>query len=65
MKKEKIGVEKKIISAEAEKRANELNGHSLTDNIIREKIIEKWNGELPKVTDNSFVFDISSLFEDK
>ena len=61
LEKEKIEAEKKIVKAEAEKQANELKEHSLTDNIIREKFIEKWNGELPKVTGSNNLLDISSL----
>jgi len=38
----------KVVSAEAEAKANELLEKSLTDNILREMYIEKWNGELPK-----------------
>ena len=38
----------KIVSAEAEAKANELLEKSLTENILREMYIEKWNGELPK-----------------
>lgn len=60
LEKEKIEAEKKIVAAEAEKKANELKEKSLTENIIKEKFIEKWNGELPKVTSNNNMFDISS-----
>ena len=63
LEKEKIEAEKKIVKAEAEKQANELKEHSLTDNIIKEKLIEKWNGELPKVNGNNSIFDISGMLE--
>lgn len=63
LEKEKIEAEKKIVKAEAEKKANELKEKSLTDNIIKEKFIEKWNGELPKVTSDSNIFDVSSLIK--
>lgn len=63
LEKEKIEAEKKIVKAEAEKKANELKQQTLTDNIIKEKFIEKWNGELPKVTGNTGIFDISSIME--
>ena len=62
LEKEKIEAEKKIVAAEAEKQANELKNGSLSDNIIREKMIEKWNGELPRVTGSNSIFDITSLF---
>ncbi len=63
LEKEKIEAEKKIVSAQAEKEANELKEHSLTDNIIKEKFIEKWNGELPKVSGSSNMIDISSIIK--
>ena len=37
----------KIVEAEAEAKANELLEKSLTDNILKEMYIEKWNGILP------------------
>lgn len=43
----KIEAETKIIEAEAEKKANELLQQSLTESILAEKWIEKWNGESP------------------
>lgn len=61
LEKEKIEAEKKIVKAEAEKQANELKESSLTDNIIKEKFIEKWNGELPKVSGSNNMLDISSI----
>ena len=63
LEKEKIEAEKKIVKAEAEKQANELKQQTLTDNIIKEKFIEKWNSELPKVTGNTGLFDISSIIQ--
>ena len=63
LEKEKIDAEKKIVAAEAEKKANELKQKTLTDNVIKEKFIEKWNGELPKVTGNGSILDISSMLK--
>lgn len=63
LERERIEAEKKIVAAEAEKKANELKEKTLTDNIIKEKFIEKWNGELPKVTSGNGIFDISSLIK--
>lgn len=37
----------KIIEAQKEKEANELKQTTLTDEILMEKMIEKWNGALP------------------
>ena len=39
----------KIMSAEAEAKANELLEKSLTDKILQEMYIDKWNGVLPEV----------------
>lgn len=40
----------KKIQAEAEAEANELLEKSLTEQILRQQYIDKWNGELPKIT---------------
>ena len=63
LEKEKIEAEKKIVKAEAEKTANELKQQSLTEAIIREKFIEKWNGELPTVMNGENILDVSSLIQ--
>lgn len=39
----------KIVAAEAEAKANKLLEKSLTDKILQEMYIDKWNGELPDV----------------
>lgn len=39
----------KKIQAEAEAKANELLQQSLTDKILRQEYIDKWNGELPDI----------------
>lgn len=39
----------KIIAAKAEAEANQVLEHSLTDKILQEMYIEKWNGQLPQV----------------
>ena len=39
----------KIVEAEAEAKANELLEKTLTDKILQEMYINKWNGELPQV----------------
>lgn len=43
----KIDAETAIIKAEAEKKANELLNKSLTDEILRQQWIEKWDGKMP------------------
>ena len=64
LEKERIEAEKKIVKAEDEKRSNELKEESLTDNIIREKFIEKWDGHLPKVTGSNNMLDINGILGD-
>lgn len=52
----------KMIEAEAEANANKMLEQSLTDNILKQRYIEKWNGELPKVSgDSSLILDINDL----
>lgn len=53
--------EAKVIEAQKEKEANELISKTLTDELLMEQFIEKWNGELPKVTGGDNIFDISSI----
>ena len=43
----KIKAETKLIEAEADKKANELLQQSLTDQILNQQWIEKWNGVVP------------------
>lgn len=54
------------ITAEAEAKANDIISNSLTDRVIEYNKVEKWNGELPKVTGNggSFV-NFDSLTDSK
>lgn len=50
------------IEADAEAEANAKINASLTDNIIRQQYIDKWNGELPKVSgDSSPIVDIRDM----
>lgn len=54
--------ETKIIEAQGEAEANAVKTSQLTDQILKEKFIKKWNGELPKVTgENGSMLDISSI----
>lgn len=55
--------EAKVITAQKEKEANDLISKTLTDEILLEKFIAKWNGELPKVTGGENIFDISSIIK--
>ena len=47
LEKAKLDAEKKLVEANAEKQANELKNQTLTDQVLQEKLIEKWNGTLP------------------
>lgn len=50
----------KIIAAQAEAEANKLLEQSLTDKILREMYINKWDGKLPSVvSDGSIITDIT------
>lgn len=52
----------KIVSAEATAKANELLEKSLTDKILQEMYINKWDGKLPQVvTDGDTIFQIPEL----
>ncbi len=61
LEKAKLESEKKIIEAEANKKANELLNETLTKEVLTKQFIEKWNGELPKVTSSDNILDISSI----
>ncbi len=63
LEKSKVEAEQKVVEATAEKKANELKQQSLTDNVIKEKFINKWNGELPKATSGNGIFNISDLIK--
>ncbi len=63
LEREKIEAEKKIVKAEAEKTANEMKQQTLTDNVIKEKFIEKWDGKTPVVMGEGSILDISSLMQ--
>lgn len=55
----------KRISANAEADANRVIQESLTDEILREMTIDKWNGELPKVTgENGMMLDVSDIMQE-
>lgn len=60
--KAKYEAEAKIVSAEATAKANELLERSLTDKILQEMYINKWDGKLPTVvSDGNAMFQIPSL----
>lgn len=64
--KAEADAEAKLISAQAEAEANALLEKSLTDQILREMYIEKWDGKLPQVVaDDSATLMIPSLSNDE
>ena len=63
LEKEKIEAEKKLVKADAEKKANEMLNQTLTEEVLMQQFIEKWNGELPKVNGNESILDITGLLK--
>lgn len=60
----KVEAEKKRIEAQAEADANRIKENSLTDKILKQQFIEKWNGELPKVSgSDNLMIDIDSILK--
>ena len=55
LEKAKIDAEKKKVEAQGEAEANALLQQSLTDQIIAQQFIEKWNGQLPTTTTDSAI----------
>ena len=53
----------KIIAAEGEAKANELLRKSLTEEVLLDKYLEKWNGELPKVSGEAGIMLPSDILE--
>ncbi len=51
------------IKAEAEAEANRILNESLSDRVIEYNKVEKWNGELPKVTGSSSIISLDGLNE--
>ena len=53
-----------LTEANAQAEANRKIEQSLTENVLRNKTIERWNGEYPKVVSNgNFMFDIGNITE--
>lgn len=62
--KAKAEAKAKRIEAEGTKAANDLLEKSLTDQILMDKLLDKWDGKLPTVTgENGALFDLSSLLK--
>lgn len=59
--KAKADAEAKLIEAEAEAEANELLRKSLSDAVLKQEYIEKWDGKLPSVqSGDPMILDIGS-----
>ena len=59
--KAKADAEAKLIEARAEADANELLRKSLSDTILKQEYIEKWDGKLPTVqSGESMILDIGT-----
>lgn len=63
LEKAKIEAETKKVKAQGDAEANALLEKSLTKEILIEKWIEKWNGEMPKVSGSDNILDISELLK--
>lgn len=63
--KAKLEAEAKLVEAEATNKANELLRQNTTDEVLMKQFIEKWNGELPKVTSGNSIFDITDILGSK
>lgn len=50
-----------LISARAQAEANRVLAESLTDEILLQMMYERWNGELPKVTDGNSIISFEAL----
>lgn len=63
--KAKADAEAKLIEAESEAKANELLQKSLTDKVLKEEWINKWDGKLPTVqSGDSMIVDLGSFKEE-
>lgn len=47
--KAQLEADKKVIEAEGDKKANKIKAEGLDERILKEKMIEKWDGSYPKV----------------
>ena len=52
----------RLIEAEAEAKSNELIQKSLTDGVLKQQYIEKWDGKLPQVSsEGTMMYNISDM----
>ena len=55
---ERLKQEKALIQAEGERKANEEKAKGLSDKVLKQMMIEKWNGQLPKATDGQSIINL-------
>ena len=58
LKEEELNQQKALIKAEGERKANEEKAKGLDDRILQQMAIEKWNGQLPTVTDGQSIINL-------
>lgn len=64
LKTSEANAKKKVIEAQAEADANTIKNSTITEAILTQQFIEKWNGELPKVMgDNGNILDVTELIK--
>lgn len=63
LEKARLEAEQKVVEAEATRKANELLSQTITEKTLTEKFLEKWNGELPKVTSGNGIFNINDFIK--
>ncbi len=61
--KAKTEAETKLIKAEGEAKANAVKTKALTNEVLLEQWIEKWDGKLPTVSGDDNMIDISKLLK--
>lgn len=54
-KQAELEADRKLIVANGDKKANEARTAGLTDAVLKEKAIERWNGQLPQVTSDNIM----------
>lgn len=59
----KAQAEATLVEAKAKAEANDLLAKSVTNKTLAQDYIDKWNGELPKVTSSGNMIDISELLK--
>lgn len=63
LKTSEANAKKKVIEAQAEADANKIKNQTITDEILTQQFIEKWDGELPKVMGEGNIFDVTELIK--